>query len=1135
MKKAIYALLALFLLQLPVSAQQGDTRTTITKIADLLALQPAETSERLREALSQIEKFTAADISALFQQLTPPGTGNNAGIEYAANSYSYHVLLPGKGTQRATFVQGAIDALGKIDHRDNKGFVIQMLQNSGDDTAVDALQPYLSDEYLSEKAARALARIGTESAAQALLQRLPEATGLAEINMINALGFIGYGPAEQAILAKVGATDAGLRKTILYALSEIAGMESSSVLADAAKAVGYVYDPTEATAAYLNYAHRLIEKGESTQALKIASKLVKETKQADQVHTHIAALGLLTEINRTKQVKALLKASRDNDPVYRNAALALMIPYLTDQTSSQLTRRLAKTDEQVQVDILHYLGDHKQMAALSEVQRALQANSSSVRVAAIRALHQLEGAQADQTLIGLLSESDADTREAIKQVLLTSKNEGLTQLITSALETERNADIQILLIAVLAQRGAEASVPTLLGIIDSDAPQEVKAAAFDALPHVARSVDLAKLLDLLTSAKGEYATAIQAAAVSAIQLSDDQPAQIRTVISRMQAADAAQQPHFFPILSGVGGAEALSVTVAHANHDDPTLRSAATAALTSWTDSEALPHLVTLSRKKVMDSGQMNAVINGLVRLVGIAGLPAEQKVLYLRDAFDAAETTEQKKLILRALEANKTYNALMFAGKYLDDDALQSVAANVVMNIALDNKDLYGSDVNLLLNRVVGLLSGSESSYLREAIQKHLDELPKGPGYTPLFNGKDLTGWKGLVADPIKRGAMDAKTLAEEQAKADEVMREGWSVSNGELVFNGKGDNIATVKQYGDFEMLVDWKLAKDGKDGDAGIYLRGTPQVQIWDTSRVDAGAQVGSGGLYNNQVHESKPLKVADNPLGEWNTFRIIMVGDRVTVYLNGELVTDNVVLENYWDRSLPIFPREQIELQAHGTVVSYRDIYIRELPRKEVFTLPDTEKQEGFEVLFDGTNLDAWTGNTDSYGISDEGTLTINPSEGSGGNLYTKKEFADFVYRFEFRLTPGANNGIGIRAPLEGDAAYTGMEIQVLDDGAEMYKDLAEYQYHGSVYGVIPAKRGFLRPVGEWNEEEIYIKGNQVRITLNGTVIVDGDLEEASRNGTLDGKQHPGLVRKSGHIAFLGHGSEVHFRNIRIKRL
>ena len=121
--------------------------------------------------------------------------------------------------------------------------------------------------------------------------------------------------------------------------------------------------------------------------------------------------------------------------------------------------------------------------------------------------------------------------------------------------------------------------------------------------------------------------------------------------------------------------------------------------------------------------------------------------------------------------------------------------------------------------------------------------------------------------------------------------------------------------------------------KDGDSGIYLRGTPQVQIWDTSRTDVGAQVGSGGLYNNQVNPSKPLKVADNPVGDWNTFRIMRTGEKVSVWLNGELVVDNVTMENYWDRKIPIFPKGSIELQAHGTDLAFRDIYVREISEKD----------------------------------------------------------------------------------------------------------------------------------------------------------------------------------------------------------
>ncbi|MGV3762423.1 family 16 glycoside hydrolase [Parapedobacter sp.] len=1135
MIRSIVALLALFILQAPLYAQQGDTRTTTTKIADILALQPSETSQRLNDAMGQLERFTASDISALLSQLTPPGQGDNAGIEYATNSYSYHVLLPGKNQQRTTFIQGAAAALATLDNKDNKGFVIQLLQNAGDDTAVDALSGYLTDTYLSEKAARALARIATEAAGTALLKALPQATGVAEINIINALGFMAYAPAEQPILAKAQATDVNLQKVVWYALSRIAGTASGSVLEDAARAADYVHEPTDAMAAYINYLHRLADSGEAKVASKLATRLFKNTHTASQVHSHFAALELLTKINGEKQTNKLLREVRNDNSVYRNATLGLLTPYLNDRTSAKLVRNAAKGDEQAQVDILRYLGNQQQTVALPAVRKALHSASPAVRIAGVRAIHQLDGDAAAKELIPLLENNDDKTRAAIKDVLLISKHTQLTQTVASALAATKDDDVRILLIDVLGRRGAGEHIPVMLDIINGDASDEAKAAAYAALPKIARPDDLDDLLGLLVKADERYIGHVQNAVVVAVDRSADADDQIQQVIASLQDASVNSQPHFFPILAGIGGPSALAIVSDYADGDNPTLRRAATSALSGWTDEGVLPKLVELSRKKVMDTNQLAEVIGGLVRVIGIADVPAEQKVLYLRDAFEVAQTGDQRKAVLQALQGQETYQALLFAGQFMDDEELGATATNAVINIALENKQYYGAEVTRLLNKAIARLSGSESNYQREAIQKHIDGLPKGPGYVSLFNGHNLDGWKGLVANPIKRAEMDAKTLAAEQVKADEVMREGWYAKDGVLHFNGHGDNITTVKQYGDFEMLVDWKLDKEGKEGDAGIYLRGTPQVQIWDTSRVNVGAQVGSGGLYNNQKHESKPLKVADNALGEWNTFRITMVGDRVTVYLNGELVTDSVVLENYWDRNLPIFPTEQLELQAHGTHVLYRDIYVKELPRRETFTLSAAEKAEGFEVLFDGSNLDSWTGNTTAYQVSDEGTLAIYPTEGSGGNLYTKEEFDDFVYRFEFRLTPGANNGIGIRAPMEGDAAYNGMEIQVLDNGADMYKNLAKYQYHGSVYGVIPAKRGFLKPMGEWNTEEIWIKGNKIKVTLNGTVIVDGDLAEASKNGTLDHKEHPGLKRTSGHIGFLGHGSEVHFRNIRVKRL
>ncbi|MEY3647787.1 MAG: hypothetical protein RLZ13_672 [Bacteroidota bacterium] len=193
-----------------------------------------------------------------------------------------------------------------------------------------------------------------------------------------------------------------------------------------------------------------------------------------------------------------------------------------------------------------------------------------------------------------------------------------------------------------------------------------------------------------------------------------------------------------------------------------------------------------------------------------------------------------------------------------------------------------------------------------------------------------------------------------------------------------------------------------------------------------------------------------------------------------------------------------------------------------------------QQEGFLPLFDGQSLTGWVGNKSSYLVKD-GMIVIEPQGGGGGNLYTEKEYGNFILRFEFQLTPGANNGLGIHAPLEGDAAYVGKELQILDNEATKYASLQPYQYHGSVYGVIPAKRGYLRPTGEWNQQEVRVQHPYITVVLNGEVILEGNYLEASKNGTLDKKEHPGLQRSRGHIGFLGHGDVVRFRSIYIKEL
>ena len=238
------------------------------------------------------------------------------------------------------------------------------------------------------------------------------------------------------------------------------------------------------------------------------------------------------------------------------------------------------------------------------------------------------------------------------------------------------------------------------------------------------------------------------------------------------------------------------------------------------------------------------------------------------------------------------------------------------------------------------------------------------------------------------------------------------------------------------------------------------------------------------------------------------------------------------------------------KAHGTAddgyaVDEIKKILSELQPSPVYVLSDEEKKQGFELLFDGTNLDNFVGNKVGY-VPINGCINVTANYGNESNLYTAKEYRDFIFRFEFCfLRPGVNNGVGIRTPMGVDAAYYGMcECQILDHDDPIYAGLREYQVHGSVYGVIPAKRIKHKPLGEWSEEEIRVEGNHITVTVNGEVIVDGDIKEACQGHnvapdgsdnnpyTVDHRNHPGMFNKTGHIGFLGHGAGLKFRNVRV---
>lgn len=415
--------------------------------------------------------------------------------------------------------------------------------------------------------------------------------------------------------------------------------------------------------------------------------------------------------------------------------------------------------------------------------------------------------------------------------------------------------------------------------------------------------------------------------------------------------------------------------------------------------------------------------------------------------------------------------------------------------------------------------------------------EPPKG--FTALFNEKDLAGWHGwAIHDKGSSPAALEKLSPEERAKKIEAWtadaKKHWSVQKGELVNDGNGAYLATDKDYGDIELLLEYKTVAKA---DSGIYLRGTPQVQIWDTTKEggkwNIGADKGSGALFNNSKDApgQLPLVHADKPFGEWNTFRILQVGERTTVYLNDKLVVDFARMENYWDRKSPLPKTGKILLQTHGGEIRWRNIFVREIPAAEANDILRKHEGKGFESVFNGKDFDGWAGRIENYEVID-GAIVCKPKK--GGVIYTRGEYGDHVIRLEYKLPPAGNNGLAIRYP--GGTAHAATEamceLQILDDTDPKYSKLDPRQANASAYGMVPAHRGYLRPVGEWNFMEVTAKGSMLKVELNGTRILDTDLSKVSE--FKDNTPHPGKDRIEGHFGFAGHNDPVAFRNIQIKR-
>lgn len=1129
MKIRILLISTLAFLLISANTRSQDVRIIETKVADLLARFPANSAEFTDKLMGDMLSLGEDGIRRICNQIIPAGTGDDTKARFAVESLSRFLSRNPGDDQKGIWEKICLSyATGQKDPG-VRDFFMKQLQLIGSSASIDPLKVYLQDKEICGPAIAAIQAIGGKEAEAALAESLKNKDLPCAAAVMNALAGMKSQLAVNEYIVWSSDINADRKASALNALAKSGSKLAYPVLAQAAKNAQYRWEPTGATSALLDYASILGQNGDIKTMDRICKLVLNKCNDKSTIQNKAAALVIYTRFHGIGAMKDLIKAAGHPDKTYRNAAFNASLAIPGNEAVAQWIEFFPKAMSAAKPELITLFGNSGNESTLPLLTASLLNPDIAVRTESAAALGKISGSKAVPALIEYMNKfTGADDQKAAVEALMAVSGNREVELLRPVLKNGPGAARKSA-IEIMSWNRNKDYFSDILPYTSSE-EEIVRSASFKALAALTSAENLPELLQLISKVSDKvYVSDLQDAIASAASQITDPESRSKAILT---IAGKGEKEKLIPVLARTGGREALSFVLKEFENGNAEMRDICFKSLSSWLDYTASSALyeICASGNKTFEE----PAFKGYVRQVRTADLPDEQKLLLFRKIMPFALSDGRKNEILNELAKLKTYQTLFFVAGYLDDPSTSAAAARAAMNIALPDVDsktgMYGTNVRDILAKAAAKLSGPESEYNREMVNKYLASMPVDEGFVSMFNSKDLSGWQGLVDDPVKRAIMKKADLERKQAEADVLIPANWSVRDGCIWFNGKGNNLCSIKEYGDFELLVDWKISREG---DSGIYLRGTPQVQIWDTSRTEVGAQVGSGGLYNNQVNPSRPLKVADNPVGDWNTFRILMTGEKVSVWLNGEMVVDNVTMENYWDRKIPIFPKGPIELQAHGTDLAFRDIYVREINEKE-FNLTPEEKAEGFVSLFNGRNLDKWVGNKLSY-VAEDGMIVIKPENGSGGNLYTEKEYADFIFRFEFLLTPGANNGLGIRAPLEGDAAYVGMELQILDDTAPVYANLQPYQYHGSVYGVIPARRGFLKPVGEWNYEEVYLKGTKIKITLNGTVIVDGDIAGPRDNGTMDHNDHPGLKNQTGHIGFLGHGSVVHFKNIRIKEL
>ena len=868
MKKLFIILALAAWLPWSVAAQDARMRTSETIIADALNQLPASEKKVFDEVMGELASTGAEGIAQVADMLVPASEGKNAIVEYALNGVVAYVSAPGKEAEKAAVRKGLIQALEACTDNPNKAFLLTLLRMCGEAEDAPAFVKYLNDDYLAEWAISGLTSIkGTEEMLLDLMKKeaAPKAT------LAHAAGLKKMTSAEPVLIVWLKDADAPTARAIYQSLAQCGTSLSIPVLGKAAKNVGYEWEDSDATAAYLRLLQKLVGEGRGKEAGAAAKALLKAT---DKSHVRGAALEVIVAVAGKKALPLVAAALKNEDRAYRVNALRLSESVADENWYATVAKTLqGKADASVKADVLNWLGTNHVASQVEAVVAQMGASDEEVALAAIKAAGKIGGEAALESLVAQLGGAHSNAAEKALLAFNGKVNAG----VLKALDAEKKVQLPALRLA--SARSMEESADKVFELLSSQ-DAAIREAAYAALAGVVEPKDFGRLAQWLE--KGNQVPAIQKAMKQALLplAKEDQLAAIQPCMSK-----AANPSLYYPVLAQVGNTQAIAeIRKGYEGHT----KQAAYEALLTIDNAEMIDVLFEMAQA---DKEHSQAILNRYTDLVSKSAQKPIQQFQSYSQALALATDVKLQNRLIGLLGGTHAYQALLVVEPYMDNQATSEAAAGAVRTIVSKNIGTLGGDqIRSMLNKAITCFEAvgdADAGYAIDDIKAMLEKLPEmetspkfelsaqeaKDGFEVLFDGEDMSQWIGNTIDYVPM--------------------------NGAICVSanyGNGGNLYTQKEYSDFIFRFEFCFMKEGVNNGVGIR---TPmgvdaayegmEIQILDHDAP----------IYKNlreyQVHGSVygiiPAKRIKSPkLGTWNTEEIWVKGDRIKVTVNGEVILD-----------------------------------------------------------------------------------------------------------------------------------------------------------------------------------------------------------------------------------------------------